>query len=160
MHILWPKVNNHYAMIESKGFHKRHKDKPQKQQDLHASPLPGSAKFLRGTSPITHPFWAKMWHAWSGFCSSWSSCSLDISSNGKVKYLHKNEHKTQSILSSNSSFSLLKHNRTLPCHQWVRPRDQSSSGTLGCQSFISYSSQNAVYSLKVNHQQIWFINSV
>ncbi len=49
---------------------------------------PGSAKFLRGSSPMTQPLWARKWHDFSGWFISSKSCSKVASSNGKVKYLH------------------------------------------------------------------------
>lgn len=48
---------------------------------------PGSAKFLRGSSPITQPLWAMKKQALSGWCIIVSSSSTVSSLNGYVKYL-------------------------------------------------------------------------
>lgn len=69
---------------------------------------PGSAKFLSGSSPITHPLWARKWHILSGWWSSCISCSKVMSSYMKVKYLRpRGENDTQSPIHTWKEMNLL-----------------------------------------------------
>lgn len=56
-------------------------------REVNKKDIPGSAKFRRGSSPITHPLCAIRKQALFGTWIIDSSTERDMSSKGKVKYL-------------------------------------------------------------------------